>query len=81
MEELTPFKAFALSIIELFADKEIEPDTRYDMLENKIKSSFPSLFQKAKEKLQQTMRQIPTFVPFQKSKNNDKSKNIDDIKR
>ena len=68
-------------MIELFADKKIEPDTRYDMIENSIKRSFPSLFQKAKEKLQQTMRKIPTFIPIQKSKNYEKTKNNDDIKR
>ena len=81
MEELTPFKAFVLGIIELFADKRIEPATRLDMVELSIKHSFPSLFQKAKEKLQQTVKRLPTFTPTPKNKNYDKSKTYDDVKR
>lgn len=81
VEELTPFKAFVLGIIELFADKRIEPATRLDMVELSIKHSFPSLFQKAKEKLQQTVKRLPTFTPTPKNKNYDKSKTYDDVKR
>ena len=81
VEELTPFRAFVLGIIELFADKRIEPASRLDMVEFSIKRTFPSLLQKAKEKLQKTVKRLPTFTPPYKDKNDDKSKNYDDVNR
>lgn len=81
VEELTPFRAFVLGIIELFADKRIEPVSRLDMVELSIKRTFPSLLQKAKEKLQKTVKRLPTFTPPHKDKNDDKSKNYDDVNR
>ena len=81
VEELTPFRAFVLGIIELFADKRIEPASRLDMVELSIKRTFPSLLQKAKAKLQKTVKRLPTFTPPHKDKNDDKSKNYDDVNR
>ena len=78
---MTPFRAFVLGIIELFADKRIEPASRLDMVELSIKRTFPSLLQKAKAKLQKTVKRLPTFTPPHKDKNDDKSKNYDDVNR
>ena len=79
VDELTPFHAFTLGILELFADNRLESNTRHDMVAARIRRAFPSLFQKVKEKFQKAKNQLPKYSPTYSSKHREIQRDYDDI--